>query len=48
MMTPTAPADAVFLLFKFGTWKAALRRRQAMAEGRHLVKRIFMLSIVAS
>jgi hypothetical protein len=48
MMTTTAPAGAVFLSLKFGTWKAALRRRQAMAEGRHLVKRIFMLSIVAS
>jgi len=48
MMTPAASADAAYLSLKFGTWKAALRRRQAMAEGRHLVKRIFMLSIVAS
>ena len=47
-MTPTAPADAVFLLLKFGTWKAALRRRQAMAEGRRLVKCTIMLFIFAS
>jgi len=38
----------MFLLFKFGMQKAALRRRQAMAEGRHLVKRISMPFIVAS
>ena len=48
MMTPTAPAGAVFLLLRFGTWKAALRRRQAMAEGRHLVKCMDMPFIVAS
>jgi len=48
MMTPTTLAGAVFLLLKFVTWKAALRRRQAMAEGRHLVKCIFMPFIVSS
>ncbi|BCG81405.1 hypothetical protein [Mesorhizobium sp. 113-3-3] len=48
MMTPAVIAHTAFLLLKFGMQKTALRRRQAMAEGRRLVKCTIMLFIVAS